>query len=174
MEQGLRGRGRCGDWDQPTWPPLPLPRCRRRRPMLGAAPAAHSPAPALTAQLRCQLFCKSWRHALNAQRWPLGQLALVAEAPTFIPPRAALWVQRAQPGVQRLRIELSGDELYSEEGPLDVDNPTVEAVYDALLALQPSVSCAGLRVGMPIAAHRCLGGNAADRGLMECIACSKL
>lgn len=101
-------------------------------------------------------MCKSWRHALNAQRWPLGQLALVAEPPTFIPPRAALWVQRAQPGVQRLRIELSGDELFSEEGFLGLDNPTVEAVYDALLALQPSVSVRACTDG-----RGCLWGNAA-------------
>ncbi|PRW33212.1 toll-like receptor 3 [Chlorella sorokiniana] len=89
--------------------------------------------------LRCQLVCKSWRHALSARRWPLGQLALYADPPTWDPPAAAIWMQRAQPGVQRLRIELSGDELYAEEGSLDVYNPTVQAVLSALLALQPSV-----------------------------------
>lgn len=121
--------------------------------------SVHASAACSRPQLRCQLVCKAWRHALDARRWPLWGLGWhVPDAASEVPP-AALWAQRLRPAVRCLSFELGGtdgivqwawryrqdsDDEYSEDEdePLPFDSAAVQAVHAALLALQPSVSAA--------------------------------
>ena len=92
------------------------------------------PAP----QLRCQLVCTAWRHALDVRRWPLWQLNLQAQDPEE-EPAAAMWLDKVRPGVRHLRIELGGDGGYLDQGIHSLTDgcPAVDVVYHALQALQP-------------------------------------
>ncbi len=108
--------------------------------------------PAPPAQLRCQLVCKSWRHALDVGRWPLPQLILQASrsgGATASAPAAALWLQRLRPTVQTLHIQLAGEPQKYRAPLLSIDSPAAQAVQAALLAPRPlNVSpCAMLRRG---------------------------
>lgn len=130
-------------------------------------------------QVRCQLVCKAWQHALDPRRWPLLRMALRADAPDEAP-AAASWLQRVGPAVRHLQVELGfalpkgipyhdpdqvaahlPAELQADPAvlaaiaeqcagsPSVLDIPAVQAVRGALLAMQPQ----GVSKG------RCLGAG---------------
>ncbi len=137
--------------------------------------AGHAPPPSShavpTLQVRCQLVCKAWRHALDARRWPLHSLTLRPLEGPFQPLPVALWLQTVRPTVQQLAIDLERAEaelhqtrsgsrwIRIEDGPLTFDSPAVSSCHGAMLALQPpSVSWAPV-LGRPAYAQPCFAAS---------------
>ena len=137
-------------------------RCRRccRRP-------SHASAPAPRLQLRCQLVCTAWRHALDARRWPLWRLEMKVDCDLFPePPLETLWVLAVRPAVRRLRIDLGGEDgfLADTGPPIEFDDEGVRDVHSALLALHPPSVSGGGGLCMPAASRWAMGHGQLPRG----------
>ncbi len=86
--------------------------------------------------MRCQGVCSSWKAWLHPRSLPLHQLSL--EAGSEGPPEDGWggsgapteWVLRMRPEVHRASVTVSGQGVR-------FDNPSVQSVYKALLAVRP-------------------------------------